>query len=74
MCKKQTSVSHNSTESKAISSDAGLRMDGIPALDMWEVLGSIAFSQKPTDTRTRVARRSARRHTPNTKTKKRQPR
>ena len=31
MCKKQTSVSHSSTEAEIISLDAGLRMDGIPA-------------------------------------------
>ena len=31
MCKKHTSVSHGSTEAEAISLDAGLRMDGIPA-------------------------------------------
>ena len=37
MCKNQTSVSHSSTESDIISLDAGLRMDGLPALDhgMW---------------------------------------
>ena len=35
MCKKQTSVSHSSTESEIISLDAGLRMDGLPALDLW---------------------------------------
>ena len=33
MCKKQTSVSHSSTESEIISLDAGLGLDGIPALD-----------------------------------------
>ena len=33
MCKKQTSVSQSSTESEIISLDAGLRLDGIPALD-----------------------------------------
>ena len=32
MCKKQTSVSHKSTESEIISLDAGLRLDGIPLL------------------------------------------
>ena len=37
MCKKQTSVSHSSTEPKIISLDAGLRMDGLPALDLWDV-------------------------------------
>ena len=31
MCKKQTSVSHSTTEAELISLDAGLRMDGIPA-------------------------------------------
>ena len=34
MCKKQTSVSHSSTEAEVISLDARLRMDGIPALDL----------------------------------------
>ena len=34
MCKKQTSVSHSSTESEIISLDAGLRMEGIPTLDL----------------------------------------
>ena len=33
MCKKQTSVPHSSTEAEIISLDAGLRVDGIPALD-----------------------------------------
>ena len=34
MCKKQTSVSHSSTEAEIILLDAGLRMDGIPLLDL----------------------------------------
>ena len=29
MCKKQTSVSHSSTESEIISLDTGLRLDGL---------------------------------------------
>ena len=37
MCKKQTAVSHSSTESEIISLDAGLRLDGIPALDLWDL-------------------------------------
>ena len=36
MCKNRTSVSHSSTESEIISLDAGLRMDGTPALDLWD--------------------------------------
>ena len=34
MFKKQTAVSHSSTESEVISLDAGLRMDGMPAHDL----------------------------------------
>ena len=36
MCKKQTSVSHSSTESEIISLDAGLHMDGLLALYLWD--------------------------------------
>ena len=50
MCKKQTSVSHCSTESEIISLDAGLRLDAIPALDLWDlivaVLGNTNLSHK----------------------------
>ena len=38
MCKEQTSVSHSSTESEIISLDVGLRMDGITALDLWDLV------------------------------------
>ena len=38
MCKKQTSVSHSSTESEIISLDDGLRLDGILALDLWDLI------------------------------------
>ena len=41
MCKKQTSVSHSSTESEIISLDAGLRLDGILALDLWDLIVSV---------------------------------
>ena len=41
MCKKQTSVSHSSTESEIISLDAGLRLDGIPALDLWSLIVAV---------------------------------
>ena len=40
-CKKQTSVSHSSTESEIISLDAGLRVDGIPALDLWDLIVAV---------------------------------
>ena len=52
MCKKQTSASHSSRESEIISLDAGLRMDGLPALDLWDlvigVLGTTQRTPKPT--------------------------
>ena len=41
MCKNQTSVSHSSTESEIISLDAGLRLDGIPALDLWDPIVAV---------------------------------
>ena len=37
-CKKQGSVSNSSTESELISLDAALRMEGIPALSLWELV------------------------------------
>ena len=41
MCKKQTAVSHSSTESEIISLDAGLRFDGLPALELWDLIVSV---------------------------------
>ena len=49
MCKKQTSVSHSSTEAEVISLDAGLRMDGIPALDLWDLVIEV-FHSSPNET------------------------
>ena len=40
MCKKQTAVSHSSTESE-ISLDTGLRLDGLPALELWDLIVSV---------------------------------
>ena len=44
MCKKQTSVSHSIAEAEIISLDAGLRMDGIPALDLWDLAIEVLHS------------------------------
>ena len=41
MCKKQTSVSYSSTESEIISLDTGLRLDGLPALELWDLIVSV---------------------------------
>ena len=40
-CKKQTSFSHSSTESEIISLHAGLRLDGMPALDFRDLIVAV---------------------------------
>ena len=49
MCKKQTSVSQSSTDAQVISLDAGLRTDGIPALDLWDSVIEV-FHSSPNKT------------------------
>ena len=41
MCKKQTAVSHRVTEAEIISLDTGLRLDGLPALEPWDLIVSV---------------------------------
>ena len=41
MCEKQTSVSHSSKESEIISLDTGLRLDGLLALELWDLIVSV---------------------------------
>ena len=41
MCKKQTAVSHGSTQSEIMSLDAGLRLDGTPALNLWDLIVAV---------------------------------
>ena len=50
MCQEQRSVSHSSTESEIVSLDAGLRMDGLLALDLWVVV--IEVLRSPNNTKT----------------------
>ena len=38
---EQTAVSHSSTESEIISLDTGLRLDGLPALELWDLIVSV---------------------------------
>ena len=52
MCKKQTSVSHSSTESEIISLDAGLRLDGLPALELWDLIVPVLGNMTQTTERT----------------------
>ena len=41
MCKEQTLVFHSSTESENISLDTGLRLDGLLALELWDLIVSV---------------------------------
>ena len=41
ICKKQTSVPNSLTESEIISLDAGFRLDGIPAFDLWDLIVAV---------------------------------
>ena len=52
MCKKQTSVSHTSTQSEVISLDAGLRLDGLLALELWDLIVSVLGNMTQTTERT----------------------
>ena len=52
MCKKQTSDSHSSTESEIISLDAGLRLDGILVLDLWDLIVFVLRNTVQTHDRT----------------------
>ena len=54
-CKKQTSVSHSSTESDIISLDAGLQMDRVRALGLWDVVMEVLRSTNNTKTPTHPA-------------------
>ena len=38
VCKRQTAVSHSSTEAEVISLDAALRMEGLPSVMLWELV------------------------------------
>ena len=38
ICKRQSAVSHSSSEAEVISLDAALRMEGLPTLMLWETI------------------------------------
>ena len=66
MCKKQTAVSHSSTESEIISLDTGLRLDGLLALELWDLIVSVFGSvSQISDRRGRLVN-DVKKHTPKT--------
>ena len=52
MCKKQTAVSHSSTESEIIPLDTGLRLDGLLALEFSDLIVSLFGSVSQISDRT----------------------
>ena len=38
MCKKQIAVSHSSTEAEIVALDAALRTEGLPAIQLWDLV------------------------------------
>ena len=52
VCKKQTAVSHSSTESEIISLDTGLRLHGLLALELWDLIVSVFGSVSQISDRT----------------------
>ena len=74
MGEKQISVSHSSTEVELLSLDAGLRMDGIPALDLWDLVIEVFHSpanqiNKANDVRGQRGELVAKHHIPHEKPK-----
>ena len=65
MCKKQTLLSHNSTEAERISLDAGVRMDGTPALDLWNLIKEVFHTPPKTNSlKPKITYEETRRETP----------
>ena len=48
LCKKQGAISLSSSESEVIALDTGLRLEGIPALNLWDQVVEIYYPKKPT--------------------------
>ena len=62
MCKKQTAVSHSSTESEIISLDTGLRLDGLPALELWDLIVSVLVNVSRVSDRSGKPKRDDHKH------------
>ena len=52
MCKKQTSVFHSSKESEIISLDTGLKLHGLPSLELWDLIVSVLGNSSSISNRT----------------------
>ena len=56
-------VSHSSTEAELVFLDAGSRMDGLPALDLWDLVKEV-FHSSPTHRKPKIKHEETRRVTP----------
>jgi hypothetical protein len=59
LCKKQSAVSHSSSEAEVIALDAAIRMEAIPAIMLWEEILSVfdpEYCHKPRVPRPLVSR------------------
>ena len=43
-CKKQTAISHSSTEAEVVAMDAGVRIEGLPAVALWSLIKRVFAS------------------------------
>jgi hypothetical protein len=66
MCKKQSAVSHSSSEAEVVALDAALRLEGIPALTLWdqviEILSPEAVHKESNESSSRQRNVSSRKH------------
>ena len=68
--KKPIPVSNSATESECVSLDAGLHMDGIPALDLWDMVTEVLHSSSNQPVQGDLLRDKDQCRYTNTKTKK----
>ena len=48
ICKKQTVISHSSTESEIVSLEVALRTEAVPLLGLWDVIVDVFLNAYPT--------------------------
>jgi len=57
--KKQTCVSHSSTESEIVAAEQGIRMEGLQALAFWELVTEMLGTNQPKAAETQTAKPTA---------------
>ena len=49
ICKKQTCVSHSSTESEIVAAELGLRTEALPLLTLWDLVVEVMHGKAPNE-------------------------